>query len=104
MNVFRTFVFSATLLTVSYCHAESGEMLYADYCAACPNFGVVGAPKVGDREAWAPRLAKGSDTLVEHALNGFEGESGSMPPKGGFTDLSDEEVRLIVEYMMSRAQ
>nr|WP_276316577.1 c-type cytochrome [Halomonas flagellata] len=77
-----------------------GEALYASApCAACHASGAAGAPVVGDAEAWAPRLDKGIEALYESAINGI----GAMPPKGGAT-LPDEEVKAIVDYMVSQAQ
>lgn len=64
--------------------------------------GVPGAPVVGDVAAWEARVAQGIDTLNEHAVNGYQGEAGFMPAKGGRVDLSDDEVRSAVEYMLSQ--
>ena len=61
-------------------------------------------PIVGDVDAWTPRIAKGIDVLYDHAINGFNGEAGIMIAKGGRTDLSDEEVRLAVDYMVAESQ
>jgi len=77
---------------------------YQKMCAACHNAGVVGAPKFGDKEAWAPRIAKGNKTLYRNAIKGFTGKKGVMPPKGGFVNLSDSRIKAIVEYMIARAQ
>jgi cytochrome c5 len=76
---------------------------YNTTCAACHNLGVAGAPKVGDKEAWKLRIPKGNATLYDNAINGFTGELGTMPPKGGFSSLSDEQVKTIVEYMVSKS-
>ncbi|UYG07697.1 c-type cytochrome [Halomonas sp. M4R1S46] len=77
-----------------------GEALYASApCAACHASGAAGAPMIGDAEAWAPRIDKGIEALYESAINGI----GAMPPKGGAT-LPDEEVKAIVDYMVSQAQ
>ena len=62
------------------------------------------APKAGDKAAWAPRMAKGKDTLYQHALQGFQGSSGFMPPKGGRTDVPDDLVKQAVDRMMQMAQ
>ena len=56
-----------------------------------------------DKESWAPRIAQGNDTLYQHAIEGFSGESGFMPPKGARMDLSDDEVRGAVDYIISEA-
>ncbi|HXS31059.1 MAG TPA: cytochrome c5 family protein, partial [Steroidobacteraceae bacterium] len=63
--------------------------------------GIAGAPKAGDHAAWAPRIAKGKNTLYEHALKGFTGTAGVMPPKGGRTDVSDDLIKAAVDHMVS---
>lgn len=82
----------------------TGEQVYNQVCTACHAAGVAGAPKFGDKAAWAARLAQGPDTLHKHALQGFQGKSGFMPPKGGRTDLSDESVMNGVDYMVAAAK
>jgi len=77
----------------------SGEALYKQTCFACHGTGAAGAPKFGDKAAWAPRVAKGLPTLVDHATKGFN----AMPPKGG-SSASDAEVRAAVEYMVSNSK
>ena len=66
--------------------------------------GVAGAPKVGDAAAWGPRIAKGADTLHKHAIDGFQGQAGFMPPKGGATTLSDKSIMNAVDYMISQSK
>jgi cytochrome c5 len=78
----------------------AGDEVYKLACAACHSPGIAGAPRSGDRVAWAPRLAKGAQTLYTHAIDGFQGSAGLMPPKGGRLDLSDDAVRAAVDYMM----
>lgn len=82
----------------------SGDEVYKTACAACHTAGIAGAPKTGDAAAWAPRIEQGIDTLSTHAINGFQGKAGYMPPKGGRTDLSDDAVRSAVEYMVAQAK
>jgi cytochrome c5 len=77
----------------------SGEDTYKATCSACHGTGVAGAPKFGDKVAWKPRLAQGIDTLHQHALKGFAGEAGNMPPKGGNPALADQSVVNAVDYM-----
>jgi cytochrome c5 len=77
-----------------------GEEVFKRACQACHGAGVAGAPKVGDTAAWGPRLAKGADTLHKHAIEGFQGQAGFMPPKGGATDLSDKSIMNAVDYMI----
>lgn len=81
-----------------------GEGNYQRTCSACHNLGVAGAPRLGEPELWKDRIDQGIDTLVKHAINGFAGDEGVMPPKGGFSQLSDEEIREIVEYMVSTVE
>ena len=78
----------------------TGEQIYNQACVACHGAGVAGAPKFGDKAAWAPRIAQGMDTLHNHALQGFQGKAGLMPPKGGRTDLSDQSVVNGVDYIV----
>jgi len=59
---------------------------------------VAGAPKAGDKKAWAPRIAQGYDTLVKHATEGYKG----MPPKGGGADLDPQEVARAVAWMANQ--
>ncbi len=82
---------------------ETGKQVYNEICIAChvpPGIG--GAPALGDGDAWAPRIAQGKDTLIDHALNGYSGSTGIMPRKGGRTDLSDEEIIAAIEYMLEQ--
>ena len=84
--------------------ALTGEQVYNSACLACHGAGIGGAPKVGDVAAWAPRIAQGPDILNDHAINGFSGNAGYMPPKGGRVDLSDQEVSDAVAYMVGESQ
>ena len=77
-----------------------GKATYDATCAACHAAGVAGAPKVGDKAAWAPRIAQGKDALYNTALKG----KGAMPPKGGNTALADAAVKAAVDYMVSTAK
>lgn len=82
----------------------NGQNIYEGACMACHAAGVAGAPKFGDAAAWAARIAQGATTLHEHALNGYQGAVGYMPPKGGRSDLSDQEVIAAVDYMAENSQ
>ncbi|MBT8092354.1 MAG: c-type cytochrome [Gammaproteobacteria bacterium] len=84
--------------------AMSGPQVYNSACLACHGAGVAGAPIFGDVAQWAPRIAQGMDTLKTHAIEGYMGEKGYMPAKGGRMDLSDDEVAAAVEYMVTEAQ
>lgn len=81
-----------------------GKATYDMVCFACHATGAAGAPKVGDKANWAPRIAQGIDVLKQHANAGFKGNSGFMPAKGGRTDLSDADVGAAVEYMVSQSK
>jgi cytochrome c5 len=81
----------------------TGPQVYNAACLMCHGSGIGGAPMLTDKESWAPRIAQGKDTLYEHAIQGFTGQSGFMPPKGARMDLSDEEVRGAVDYMAGQA-
>ncbi len=83
---------------------DKGKHTYDTVCFACHAGGVAGAPKFSDKEAWAPRIAQGRDTLYKHALEGFFGKNGLMPPKGGRADLPDDDVKAAVDYMVGAAQ
>lgn len=81
-----------------------GQSVYEGKCKACHATGAAGSPKLDDKANWAPRIAQGMDTLVKHAIEGFKGTVGYMPPKGGFATLTDDEVKASVAYMVSQAQ
>jgi cytochrome c5 len=83
---------------------KSGDEVFQQVCSACHATGLAGAPKAGDKTAWGPRIAKGKATLYQHALQGFQGSAGVMPPKGGRTDLPDDLVKAAVDHMVSMAQ
>jgi cytochrome c oxidase subunit 2 len=80
--------------------AADGKSTYDTACAACHGTGVAGAPKLGDKAAWAPRLKQGKDTLYASAIKG----KGAMPPKGGNTALADEAVKAAVDHMLAAAR
>jgi len=81
-----------------------GEAAYNTICAACHAQGIAGAPKTGDAAAWEARIAQGNDTLYKHAIEGFQGQAGMMPAKGGATNLSDDEVKGAVDFMVQAVQ
>ena len=84
--------------------AKNGTELFEQTCSVCHGQGIAGAPKAGDKAAWAPRIAQGKATLYEHALKGFQGKTGVMPPKGGRTDVPDDLVKQAVDHMVQMAQ
>jgi cytochrome c5 len=81
----------------------SGEQVFQAICKTCHEPGIAGAPKVGDKTAWAGPIKKGYETLVQHALNGFQEAGKVMPPRGGNPDLSDVEVERALVYMANRS-
>ena len=78
--------------------ANAGEELYNAQCAACHASGLLNAPKFGDKEAWAPRIAKGKDTLHMHSAKGFN----QMPAQAS-ADVSEAKVYAAVDYMIAAA-
>ncbi len=83
--------------------ADAGKKLYDTACVACHGAGIAGAPKFGDKAAWAPRIKQGSAILYDHAIKGFQGKAGMMPPKGG-ASASDDDVKAAVDFMASAAK
>ena len=83
---------------------KNGTELFEQTCSACHGQGIAGAPRAGDKAAWAPRIAQGKAVLDDHAIHGFTGSAGTMPPKGGRTDVSDDLVKQAVDYMLKLAQ
>lgn len=81
-----------------------GESVYNTACGACHGAGIGGAPALGDVAAWEPRIEQGMDTMIEHAILGFQGDAGVMPAKGGNPSLSDEAVTAAVQYMVDQSQ
>lgn len=84
---------------------RSGKEVYNGLCVSCHGTGLPGSPQMGNPDDWTDRIAKGEDTLYDHAINGFTGPEGHlMPAKGGNPALSDEEVRNAVDYMLANSQ
>ena len=77
----------------------TGEQVYQDVCKVCHEAGLVGAPKLGDKAAWAPRIKRGINALYASSING----KNQMPPKGGNRNLADSEVQRGVVYMANRS-
>ena len=78
----------------------NGKAVYDKVCVACHQVSVAGSPRLGDREAWAPRIKQGMDTLVQSVLKG----KGAMPPRGGNPSLSEAEARAAVEFMVGQSK
>ncbi|HRJ54010.1 MAG TPA: c-type cytochrome [Candidatus Thiothrix moscowensis] len=79
--------------------ARSGEAVYNAVCTSCHSAGVLGAPKIDDKAAWAPRVGNGLDGLMKNAINGLN----SMPARGGDPTITDEELTNAVVYMTGKA-
>ncbi len=82
--------------------AADGEAVYRQSCAACHDAGVAGAPRLGDPDAWEQRLPKGIDAMTGLVIEGVQGYSGVMPPRGGNPALSDAELRAAVEFIVGQ--
>jgi cytochrome c5 len=82
--------------------ARSGEAVFNATCMACHTTGAAGAPKFGDKAAWAPRIAKGKDALYNSGLHGVPGTG--MVAKGGCANCSDEEVQAAVDFIIAGSQ
>jgi len=78
---------------------RTGEEIVTQVCGACHASGALNAPKTGDADAWAPRIAKGYDALIQTATSGIN----NMPPKGGATDLTDKELARAVAFLVNQA-
>ena len=76
---------------------RSGQQIVKEQCSKCHQTGKGGAPKIGDRAAWIPRLKPGLDVVVRSAINGH----GGMPARGGMADLTDAELRSAIVYMFN---
>ena len=97
-----------TLVTVGQEGAANAPTLaaqqYLNSCAWCHGDGTGGAPVTGDEEDWERRTTKGMAKVYANAIDGFEGATGIMPVKGSRLDLSDEEIKNIVDYMVESSQ
>ncbi|MEI7447078.1 MAG: c-type cytochrome, partial [Burkholderiales bacterium] len=90
---------SAGTVQVAAAASDAGKKVYETACQACHAAGVAGAPKLGEKAAWAPRLAAGVDGLTASVIKG----KGAMPPKGGST-ASDADIKAAVQYMVAAAK
>ena len=84
--------------------AANGVSVYEQNCMVCHGEGVAGAPRLGEINAWKERLPKGMDAMVKTVIEGVQGYSGVMPPRGGNPDLSDDQIREAVKYMVKQLQ
>lgn len=79
---------------------SAGEKVYDATCVACHVMGVAGAPKVGDKAAWTPRIAKGNDALIASVINGLN----AMPPRAGNPKLTDADIQQAVAFMVEKSK
>ena len=102
MKAFYIGLFSiASLIAAGSAAAQAkGEDTYKKTCAVCHDQGIAGAPKQGDKAAWAPRIKAGNDALYANSIKG----KGAMPPKGGSTSTSDAEIKAAVDFMVSKSK
>jgi len=84
---------------VAYDGTTDGSVIFGKLCTACHGTGAGGAPKL-EKGLWADRVKQGVDVLVKHATEGFKGNAGIMPPKGGNPSLTDEQVKSTVKWML----
>jgi cytochrome c5 len=85
---------------VAMVNTVTGIEVYAKNCFVCHDTGVLGSPKIADKDAWSTRIAKGTDTLYASAINGLA----SMPARGGNPSLDDDAIKAAVDYMVSIAK
>ena len=85
---------------VAFDGTMDGSVIYNGVCTGCHGSGALGAPTL-TKAAWAPRIAKGAETLHKNAIVGFQGAAGTMPAKGGMAALSEEQVKATVDWMLS---
>ncbi len=95
-----TVIFTSLMMATSGAVIADGAATYQKACVACHMTGAAGAPKLEDKAAWAPRIAQGKDVLYNSVLNG----KGAMPPKAGQAQLSDDEIKAAVDYIVSQAK
>lgn len=93
---------SAAILLVSHTAAADGQATYKSVCMSCHLSGAAGAPKLGDKAAWAPRIAKGMDALLQSSIKGVPGTA--MMAKGMCNACSTDDLKAAVEYMVSQSK
>ena len=98
INLASNPTFKTEVIEVS--STKSGKDIYNSVCMSCHMSGAAGAPITGKVDQWSARIAKGNDTLYNNAINGI----GVMPAKGGLMSLSDDAVKLAVDYMIDQSK
>ena len=87
--------FGIACLAALPAQAQDGKAVYDKTCVACHATGVANAPKLGDKAAWAPRIATGKPALLASVVKG----KGAMPPKAGVATLTDAEIGAAIDFM-----
>ena len=100
MKTTVTAIISVALLSVSSLASADGQKIYQQSCQACHASGVAGAPKLGDKDAWAPRIATGMDAMMANVMNG----KNAMPPKGACASCSDDDLKAAAQYMVDQVK
>ena len=88
---------SIAACAIAPAQAADGKAVYDKTCVVCHAAGVANAPKLGDKAAWAPRIATGKDALLSSVIKG----KGAMPPKAGAADLKDDEIKAAIDFMLA---
>lgn len=105
MEAAKTAADKAAASQVAYGGTTDGNVIFDKLCTSCHTAGVTGAPKLGNKADWAPRIKQGIATLVKHAIDGYTGPDGNhMPAKGGNPALTDAQVEATVKWMVSQVK
>jgi cytochrome c5 len=91
---------SLGMIGCSTSEPHPGQAIWEGSCLICHSTGLAGAPMIGDEKAWGKRITRGKESLYGHAINGW----GDMPARGGNPELDDNQVKLAVDYMLSKFQ
>jgi cytochrome c5 len=94
---------AAAQAQVAYEGTLDGNVIYGKLCSACHASGAGGAPQL-TQALWSPRIAQGMDMLVKHAVEGYQGQAGVMPARGGNPSLSDDQVKATVQWMVDNVK
>lgn len=100
MRMTANLLVSTVLIIVAGSANADGKETYDGKCAVCHAGGIANAPKIGDKDAWAPRIAAGTDSLLATVTTG----KGAMPPKGGCTDCSEADLKAAIQYMVDNSK
>jgi cytochrome c5 len=101
--VAQTYIGEAPVVVAAVVEEESvggGQQIVTQVCSMCHSSGMMNSPKLGSKADWAPRIEKGIETLYSNAINGIN----MMPARGGRPDLTDDDIKAAVDYMVSLAE